>query len=379
MATDPSKVLGERIFRRRKELGLTQKKLASGMGFASSEIISQIEKGKRGVKAWELAKLAKILFVGLSDLLATEEQEPQSAVLWRVLPTGQLKVKEAEFLKHCQQYGSLENLSESAQALQFPQKEVDPHNVSYNDAAKLAEETRREFGLGDTPATVLEKTLQDRYGVKVWYDELDEGSAAATIGSFGPAILMNMDEAPWRRNYNFAHEVFHLITWDNIPPELLQENPKIWDKIEKIANYFASCLLLPGDAVRVEFQDRIVHDAIAFSDLVGIARNFDISTEALLYRLLNLKLLDRETVESLLEDESFRNIDRSTMAACWWTPPRLPERYVRLAFMAHQKGRITRAKLAHFLDTSLLDVTSTLQEYGLDDRESYDKVEVCAA
>jgi len=50
---------------------------------------------------------------------------------------------------------------------------------------------------------------------------MEEGSAASAIGPFGPAILMNSKEAPWRRNYNFAHELFHLITWESLKPALL--------------------------------------------------------------------------------------------------------------------------------------------------------------
>ena len=74
----------------------------------------------------------------------------------------------------------------------------------------------------------------------------------------------------------------------------------------------------------------------------------------------------------------FRGIDRSTMAQCWWTPPKFPERFVRLAFLAYQKGNLSRAKFAQLLETSLLHLTDVLQEYALDDRESYD-AEVCTA
>ena len=379
MAANPNKALGEQIFRLRKNLKLTQKDLASQMGIGSPQIISQIEKGEREVKAWELAKLSKFLFVSLSDLLASEEPEAQPAVLWRVLPSSQITVKEARFLKRCKQYGILEDLSGTTRPREFPQKKVDPIRVNYRDAASLAGEIRGEFGLGDRPAAAIEKTLEDRYGVKIWYDDLDEGSAAATIGSFGPAILMNRNEAPWRRNYNFAHEVFHLITWDSIPATSLQKEQSLWDKIERIANAFASCLLLPGDSVRVEIEARVRDDEIEDTDLIEIARKFDVSTEALLYRLVNLRLVEKEIAESILKDESFRNLDRSSMSARWWDPPELPERYVRLAFVAYQKGRLSRAKLARLLDTSLPKVTETLQSYGLDDRESYKKIGVRAA
>ncbi len=184
--------------------------------------------------------------------------------------------------------------------------------------------------------------------------------------------LMNLNEAPWRRNYNFAHEIFHLITWNSFPPDLLEKDQNLWDKLEKTANVFASCLLLPSDVVTVEFEKNIDKNSIAYIDLIGMARKFDVSTEALLFRLLNLKLLDKNTVDNILKDQLFREIDKSTMAPSWWQPPEFPERFVRLAFVVYKKGRLSKAKLAEMLDTSLIDLAKTLQEYGHKDREGYD-------
>ena len=52
--------------------------------------------------------------------------------------------------------------------------------------------------------------------------------------------------------------------------------------------------------------------------------------------------------------------------------PKFPEHFVRLAFVAYKKGRLSKAKLAEMLDTSLIDLPKTLQEYGHKDREGYD-------
>ena len=364
--------LGQRIRSLRKRLGLSQEALASKMDFGSSEIISKIELGQRDVKAWELANLAKILVVDLSALLgAADAQTEAEVLLWRELPKSDKEAKEAAFLKHCHEYSLVEELSDRRRDDPFPERDVDPDKVGFREAAKIAEEIRKAFNLGDRPAASLEKTLQNRYGVKVWYEDLDEGSAASILGSFGPAILMNSREAPWRRNYNFAHEVFHLITWKSLPPTSLIKNKQLWEKVEKIANSFASCLLLPADVVLEEVRDRIVDGQVEYIDLVGIARSFEISTDALMYRLVNLGFFKRDDVESLLDDEGFRKLDKSTMKEHWWDPPAFPERFVRLAFLACQKGKLSKAKLAQLLDTSLFDLTGRLEEYGLDDRESY--------
>jgi Zn-dependent peptidase ImmA (M78 family)/DNA-binding XRE family transcriptional regulator len=364
--------IGTKIRLYRTRLGLTQQELAEKMGFSSSETISQMEQEKREIKAWELAKIAKILYVNFIDLLADDEIPEPQPVLWRKEPATNKIEREKEFQKFCEDYRMLEKLSGEQSTYQpFPQMEIDPFKIDYKDAERFAENIRSSLNLGERPAATLEKTLQDRYGVKTWYKDLDEGSAASTIGSYGPAILMNRNEPPWRRNYNFAHEIFHLITWESIPPKLLAEKKDLWDKIEKLANAFASCLLLPSDPLRIAFDDRVVDGKVQYVDLVDVARNFDVSTSALIYRLRSLGKISQEDVDSLSQNAIFKDIDRATMSEAWWHPPKFPERFVRLAFIAYQKGNLSKTKLAHLLDTSLFELDKVLQEYGLEDSDSY--------
>lgn len=367
------KTLGDRIRSARIRLSLSQQRLAKEAGFPALQIVSQIEKGKREVKAWELVNLARALRIDVSDLLSPEEPQPLSPVLWRKYPQRNKELIEAEFLQRCQQFALLEQLCEVVFERHLPERDVDFNTMTYEDAEQLAEEAQQEFNLGNRPATCLVGTLEDRYGVKIWYQDLgEEGSAASTRGSFGHAILMNSAEAPWRRNYNFAHEVFHLLTRPSIPAQLSVDNRALWDRVEKFANAFASNLLLPANDTKLAFERRIRDDKIGYGDIIDMAREFDISTAALLYRLANLGLVDKDDVNSLQEDSAFRALDRVTMRNHWWTPPVIPERFVRLAFIAYQKGKLSRARLAQYLDTSLIDLTDTLLEYGLDDRENYE-------
>jgi Zn-dependent peptidase ImmA (M78 family) len=215
--------------------------------------------------------------------------------------------------------------------------------------------------------------LENQYGVKIWYGDLGEkGSAASTISTFGPAILMNSKQAPWRRNYNFAHELFHLIIWDSVPPVVLMKDQSLFDAFEKYANAFASALLLPAEPVLNEFQKRVKNNSIRYTDVIDIAREFDVSTEALLYRLCNLNQINRKTVEKIINDSDFKKIDKASMHKIWWDPPPIPERFVLLGFIAYQKGNVSRARLAEYLETSLFDLKNLLLEYGLDEDEDYE-------
>jgi len=368
---DLRKTLGGRIRTARVRLSLSQQQLADEAGFSAPQIISQIEKGEREVKAWELVNLARVLRMDVSQLLSTEEPKPLAPVLWRKYPERDRELIEADFLQRCEQYALLEKLCEVVAGRQLPKVSMNSATMNLQDAEQLGENVWKEFELGSQPATCLAGVLEERYGVKIWYQNLEEGSAASTKGSFGAAILMNSTEAPWRRNFSFGHELFHLLTWDSIPPQLLIESPGLWERIERLASAFASSLLLPSDDVAQVFESHIKDDRVVYTDLIEVAREFGVSTEALLYRLLNLGSIDRDDVDSLLADSDFRDLDRSVRLSDWWKPPAIPERFVRLAFTAYQKGKLSRPRFAQLLNTSLVDLTDTLLEYGLDDRKDY--------
>jgi len=369
---DLTKVLGDRIRDARIRLSFTQEQLARESGFASAQIISQIEKGEREVKAWELFNLARVLRVEISQLLATEPPELSVTIFWRKSPSKDKEIIEAEFLRRCHQYALLEKLCECVIEEKLPSGSVDFGSMNFNEADKLGEQIGQKLDLGSRPACCLRSVLEDKYGVKIWYESLgEETSGACAVGSFGAAILMNSAEAPWRRNFSIAHELFHLITWDSMDLQSITADANLGDKIEKLANVFASSLLLPGSHVRETFQPRIKDNRVNNSDLIEVAREFDVSTEALLYRLTNLGYMNKQEIEDLLDAPSFRALDRSFRGKDWAKPPEIPERFVRLAFLAYQAGKLSRPRLAEYLNISLIELTDKLLEYGLNDQVDY--------
>lgn len=72
----------ERIRTLRQSLGLTQEELARKAGFRSAQIVSQIEKGERDIKAYELVKLSKVLHTDLYGFFS-KDTSPIPKMLWR--------------------------------------------------------------------------------------------------------------------------------------------------------------------------------------------------------------------------------------------------------------------------------------------------------
>jgi len=368
------KLLAERIRAAREQLGLTQNQLAEMAGFSSAQIISQIEKAERDIKAWELLNLAKALKTDVAVLLAENASTPIAHVLWRRTPTQNRQLLESDFLQRCQEYALVEKLNDIKIDHQLPVTAVDLSSMTFQDAEKMGREIRDSLGLGNRPASCLSNMLENKYGVKIWYANLGEdGSAASTKGPFGLGVLINSAEAPWRRNYSFAHELFHLLTWDAVALTE-QTRGESSDRTEKLAEAFASTLLLPDTEIEELLKNRVKENKIEYAGLVEIAREFGVSTIALLWRLKNLRYLNSDTVHNLENDPDFQQLDRNVRNGAWNMPPAIPERFVRLAFMAFQNGKLSRAKLAEFLKTSLLDLSDFLLEYGLDDTKDYKTV-----
>jgi len=353
--------LGNKIREARERLSWSQTRLAEAVGLGSPQIVSTIENGQRELKAWELFKIAKALHVSVEQLLnpnATPEPVPQ----WRARPESEFREHEARFFQRCERYALVESWCGITEPQQLRPLSFQQSMPSFLQVRRDAENVRNALQLGSRPACSLSKILQEEFGVKIFCDDLGPNGAGFSVkGSFGYGILLNAANAPWRRNFSLAHELFHLLTWDSLAPS---------DQCEKLADAFASSLLLPTETLLEMVSARLENGCIAIEKLVEIARDFDVSTEALLWRLVNLGRLEKEAVSGALQSDSFRSVDRAMRT--WDVAPMLPERYVRLCFLAYRKGKLGLAKLAEFLEKSLVDLASEIGEIGTDLPDSAD-------
>jgi Zn-dependent peptidase ImmA (M78 family)/transcriptional regulator with XRE-family HTH domain len=365
--------LGLAIKQRRNEIGITQGDLAVGVGFSAPQTVSDIERGEREVKAWELVKIARALRTSPDDLLGLETVS-ETRVMWRRGSPAGSKEAEEMFLERARRYALLEKWNQLPPSATLPEFALDPATASFPDAARLAREVGKILDLGSRPAASLKSVLQEGFGVKLFFQELEgDESAAAAKGDFGCAVLMNAAQAPWRRNYNLAHEVFHLVTWEGTCQAWGgAEDEAHWlEHVEKLANAFASHLLLPADEVSSQFDARFPEGEIRYPDLVEMAREFEVSTEALVWRLRLLGRISQGRAEEILADPQFRKEDRRTMPHHWAPTPEgpLPDRYWRLALNAYRRGEVSLAKVAKLLEISVSQAGELLMG-GEDEQEA---------
>lgn len=363
----------EKLKQSRELLGLTQAEVAERLGFKNYQTILKIEDGTRNVKADELSKLAKIYGRSVSYFLE-EEAEEVLHVLWREKPQDDKDriYKEESFKQLCANYQLLKK------KMKLDSQEINllPHGyeiLDFADVRVFADKVSDNLKLGVRPACSIEKVLEEDYGVKIIYLDLSpEGSGASTYSKeFGPAILVNRQEPPWRRHFSIAHELFHLLTWEQFDLKEVHPDGQIGrSKVDQWANYFASCLLLPETSLRDEFCKRLSDGKISILDVIAIGRDFYVSLDALLWRLSDLQLLKRDTVANILRDDGIRTLDK--VAREKWEPaPYISERFVFLAFSCYQKGFISKGTLAEFLRKDRAEVDDFLEGLGYNEEEDY--------
>ncbi len=374
--------LGGLVQKLRIDMGMSQRELARLAGFKAHQTISMIEQGSRAVRATELRALAAALLVDVEVLLGSAQESPAPDILW-YSPTGRRarvrsrqKRVEVLFARRLADYRLVEQVCGLEPTHWLEDFEWNWKSPTLWQAEKLARQVAEALGTGSRPAFSLARLLEEEFLLSIWYEDIGAvGVAACTRGPHGDGILINALEAPWRRNFNVARELFHLLTWPGAPgaggPEEEAPDPAAAALTARLANSFATALLLPHREFDQLLQRCKAGARLTFENLFTLARDFGVSAEAVLWRLEGLRRLTREQVEKLLRDSHLRAIDRQTVGNTWLRAPRLPERFVRLCFFAHRRRGIHSATLASLLGCAPEEVRPMLLSYGFDDREDY--------
>lgn len=364
--------IGERLAysRKRATMTLAQVKERAGIGESS---VSEFENGRREPSLSQLQALARVYRRSVSFLLA-EGEISRETVLWREKPSSECEETEAVFLRLCEQYHNLEVWTDDVLPVCLPEASGSAERFGYMQAELLAKRVRDELNLGDRPGLGLLSVLEEVCGVKVFHLDFETTGAAASTRSetYGAAMLLHAGNVRWRRNFSLAHELFHLLTWsvfrngENEPTSLAADE---WE--EKLANAFAANLLLPADTVRSAFAAKIRDGGMGFGEIYDIARQFDVSAEAVLWRLYFLKLLaddvDAEKVKVI--GGELRSMSRMYEERSDATPRKWPERYRALAVKALNSGSMSIGRFAEYLEVSRQTAMKYVQQESTDGQE----------
>ena len=217
--------IGKRIRALREERGLSQESLAEMFGFNDRQTVSAIETGARRVTAEELVLAVERLGTPLEYftdpfLLAGEGRFSwrQSGVEVRQLEAYERKAGRwiGAFRALVPQVGREAPLMRRALGL--------VRRSSFEEAMRAGERFVAEFSLGDVPAVRLADVMERELGILALMVDAHRGiSGAACRLPELDSVLIARHEVAGRRHFDLAHELFHLLTWDAMPPEYLEE------------------------------------------------------------------------------------------------------------------------------------------------------------
>lgn len=359
----------ERLKFARESLGLTLKQVEAATGIGPSSL-SEYESGKRAPRVSQLKTLADFYRRSIAFFL-TEGEIPREILLWRQRPADAAAAEiQGRFLGLCEQYHNLEVWCADRQPCRLPKAEGNAHSFRYRDAERLARQVRQALELGDRPGQSLLWVLEEVCGVKIFHLPFEEtGSAACTLSeTYGPAILLNSRAVRWRRNFDLAHELFHVLTWQVFRAGFTESDTTPSEQEEKLATCFAGNLLMPVDTVREAIEDRSKDASITFKDLFDIARQFDVSVESLFWRMKFL--FDRS------EEETRRDIERYQAVGRIWEvdrerdePPPRPLRFRALAISALRAGKMSQGKFAEYLGISRREAMRFVEQEAPENEE----------
>ena len=360
-----TQLIGTRVRALREARGFTQDQLARQLGFNDRQTLSAIETGERRVSAEELLLLVRHLGASLDDFTDPFRLDGEGKFSWRQTNAGTQRLSDYErsagrwiavFRTLAQQIGRKTPLLRRSLGL--------TKQSSYEDAAAAGERFAAEFELGLTPALSLADVIERQLGILVlMVDAIDEVSGAACRLPDLDVVLINRHEVPGRRHFDLAHELFHILTWDTMPPEHVEDAAETSkNRIEQLANNFASAVLMPAKALSRFGGWSGFDDEKLIAKLNSTARELLVTASALKWRLVATGQLSGPLARSI-SDASLRHNGREDSLST--APPLFSKPFLEVIADGMKQGHISERKVSSLLDVPTDEFAHLFGMYGL--------------
>jgi Zn-dependent peptidase ImmA (M78 family)/DNA-binding XRE family transcriptional regulator len=276
-------MLGNRIHRARKALGLSLRDLAEQVAL-SHAAIKKYEDNEVTPSSDILIKLAKALHVKV-EYFFRPERFTLEKIQYRKhadMPEKQLEEIKAKMLDQIERRIELESL--------FPSPPIEEFSLgerkikSYDDIESVANQIRKQWKLGLEPLPDLIDIFEE-HGIKVFeidnelYPKFD--GLSASINNM-PIIVIGNQWPGDRQRFTLAHELGHLVLNGFFTPASL-------DNEEKYCNRFAGAFLLPKEALISILGEH--RNYIEPRELSLLKQEFGISMQGILHRAEDIGII----------------------------------------------------------------------------------------
>jgi Zn-dependent peptidase ImmA (M78 family)/transcriptional regulator with XRE-family HTH domain len=360
--------LSDRLKLARTSLNLTLQAVEERTGIGLSTL-SEFENGRREPRLVQLKLLADAYLRPISFFLEESAVAPQ-VVLWRRRPESpRAEELQGRLVRLGEQYLHLEMVCNAHEPCDLPFHTGPAERFSYPQAEKLALQFRQLMGLGERPGQTLLRVLEEVCRVKVFHLDFEpSGSAACTLSeSFGAAILLNAKNVRWRRNFELAHELFHLLSWKTFRSAGEGETVEASEAEEKLATCFARNLLVPPEVLRAAVDEALSRQdgKLKFEDFFEVARQFDVSVEVVVRHIGFVYRKPADWANTVL--------DKLRSQIGYWdsrasdSPSALPLRFHALARQALRHGLLSTGKYAEYVGVSRREAMRLVEQDAEDD------------
>jgi Zn-dependent peptidase ImmA (M78 family)/transcriptional regulator with XRE-family HTH domain len=371
-ATDPltmNDLINRRLKYAREQRGLTQAQLSEKLGFKDRQTLAAIEAGSRKVTADELVRAMHALGLELDFFTDPFRLVGEGSFNWRADPRvapgllDKFEQRAGQWIATYRRLGEDQGLKAKLLQKTLP---LNAENT-FEDAMAAAEALGAEWRLGERPAQELERAIRRELDALILYVDAPKGVSGAACQLPGlNTILINRKEAEGRRNYDLAHELFHVLSWEQMPPERTEPVEGSYKgkgkhkRIEQLANSFASALLMPERPLKPLWDSRGNQDIHDWLNRTASA--FLVSAKALKWRLTNLGWLSKS---DHLDIQDARLIANGRPEADQKTPPLFNEDFVRRMQTAIERGDISVRRAASLLELTIEDLADLFRDYAL--------------
>ena len=170
--------------------------------------------------------------------------------------------------------------------------------ITAQDIELFARKLRADSGLSEKEPIHV-KTLICKLGVITKYRPLSKksyGLSLQTADHKFKFILVNSNSSRGRQHFTIAHELYHLYFDPNPSPHICEADER--DRTERLANTFASALLLPSLGVMEMIpKEELQSGEIRIPTVLRLEQYFSVSHEAMVNRLNTLKIISDDQKE----------------------------------------------------------------------------------
>jgi XRE family transcriptional regulator, fatty acid utilization regulator len=346
---------------------LSQEEMARQLGLKGRQTLSDIELGDRKITAQELLSAANIFGMSVDHLTDPLRLIGEGQFSWRQKNAvfDDLKAFEIKAGQWIATYRYLSRLK--GESVHSALRRVALNEKStFEDAQAEGEAIAQALDLGEVPALNLVRVVEDQLDTLVLHVDAVKGvsGAACQLDQLN-TIMINRHEHAARRAFDLAHELFHLMTWDRMPPKHIEGDhavDKLEKRIEQLADSFAAGLLMPCDTIlRVISETPLPDEAKLPTWLAKNANKLQVSPIALIWRLVNMRRLPKTMADRIIEAKAFPKLAslRTT------TPSHMSLRFVQILGWGIEQGHISVRRAASTLQITLDDLAALFKEHNL--------------